>query len=399
MEGFVVLGEVDALSRYDRQLRLEGWDQNKLLSGRVIVAGVGALGCEVAKNLALMGVGELLLIDNDYVELSNLSRQMLYTDQDIGRPKASTAEKKISLMNPLVKAKGLHTDVRKIPEETFAEADVIVSAVDNWPTRRWMNSMAVHVGTPLVDVATDGYYGNVQTVIPGVTSCLECHAEALIPSDIQASECSLRRRTPNDLVKDLSERGISINLSDAETLFQHNIKTVYDIKFAPQTVLDQMDKSLREQVIQLRSLLNPKMPALQSISATVSGLASFEVVRLLHKGSLGRSLNGMMVFDGLRGRLSRIKLERNVNCHVCGYSEDKPVQINVAPNETIADLRERISNLLMFPDTRLQHGAKLLDDTADITSAGICDGDILYIHSSRRATPVAVKVKLIEAGD
>ncbi|MDJ0271359.1 MAG: ThiF family adenylyltransferase, partial [Aigarchaeota archaeon] len=55
------MGEADALARYDRQLRLEGWDQNRLLSGRVIIAGVGALGCEVAKNLSLMGVGELLL--------------------------------------------------------------------------------------------------------------------------------------------------------------------------------------------------------------------------------------------------------------------------------------------------------------------------------------------------
>ncbi|MEM0349185.1 MAG: ThiF family adenylyltransferase [Candidatus Caldarchaeum sp.] len=393
------MGEVDALSRYDRQLRLEGWDQSRLLSGRVVIAGVGALGCEVAKNLSLMGVGELLLIDNDYVELSNLSRQMLYTDQDIGQPKASTAEKKISMMNPLVKVKGLQTDVRRIPEETFGEVDVIVSAVDNWPTRRWINSMAVHVGTALVDVATDGYYGNVQTVIPRVTSCLECHAEALIPADIQASECSLRRRTPNDLVKELSERGIVLEVSEAEALFKYNIKTVYDIKFAPQTVLDQMDKGLRDQVIQLRSLLNPKMPALQSISATVSGLAAFEVVRILHKGSLGRPLNGMMVFDGLKGRLTRIKLERNINCHVCGYDEDKPMQVNVSPDETVADLRERLSNLLMFPDTRLQHGAKLLSDDMEIESAGIVDGDILYIHSSRRATPVAVKVRLVEAGN
>ncbi|MCS6784486.1 MAG: ThiF family adenylyltransferase, partial [Candidatus Caldarchaeum sp.] len=101
------MDKAELMTRYDRQMRLEGWNQQKLSVAKVLVAGIGALGCEVAKNLALMGVGELLLVDNDVVELSNLSRQMLYNDSDISQAKALVAEKRIAEMNPLVKVRGI----------------------------------------------------------------------------------------------------------------------------------------------------------------------------------------------------------------------------------------------------------------------------------------------------
>ena len=91
--------EARVLERYDRQLRIEGWDQEKLMKSSVVVVGVGATGCELSKNLALMGVGKLMLIDNDVVELSNLSRQMLFTDDDLGKPKAVIAAEKLKKMN------------------------------------------------------------------------------------------------------------------------------------------------------------------------------------------------------------------------------------------------------------------------------------------------------------
>lgn len=377
-------------------MRLHGWNQGKLSSAKVIVVGVGALGCEIAKNLALMGIGELLLVDNDYVELSNLSRQMLYTDEDISKPKALVAERKIREMNPLVRVSGIQTDVRKIPEEVFSGVDVVVSAVDNWPTRRWINSMVVVTNKPLVDVATDGYYGNVQVVIPGKTCCLECHAENLIPAEIQASECSLRRKKPAELVDELKEKGIQISLEDAEKLFEQNIKTIYDIKFAPATVLASLESDLRHKVLEMRDYLTPKMPALQSVSATISGLGVFEVVRLLHSGSFGQPFSGLMMFDGLTPRLSRIKLEKNPHCHVCGHDAEKAVEITVSANESIADLKEKISNLFMFPDTRIQRGTRLLEESSTDIGSILRDGDIVYIHSSRRATPLVVKVKFVE---
>lgn len=391
------MGEKPALERYDRQLRLEGWDQYRVSSSKVLVAGVGALGCEVAKNLALMGVGELLLVDYDVVELSNLSRQMLYTDDDIGKPKVAVAEERVRKMNPHVRVAGIHRDIRQLPTEVFSKADVIVSCVDNWPTRRWVNSVSVLAKRLLVDIAVDGYYGNIQVVVPRKTSCIECHSDTLIPVDIQAAECSLRRRRPEDLMKELGEKGVEIEIKIAEEFFKNNIKTIYDIKYAPQHVVEKLSNYALETLQTIRNLLNPKMPALQSISATVAGLGAFEVVRLLHNGSLGRPFSGLYVYDGLNGRLTRVRLDRNMLCHVCGLGEDSPVEVEVAADETVTDLKERIANRFLFPDAQIQIGPRLLDDEKTLAEVGIRDGATLYVHTTRRAEPLLVKVRLVEA--
>ncbi|MCS7129221.1 MAG: ThiF family adenylyltransferase [Candidatus Caldarchaeum sp.] len=388
-----------ALARYDRQLRLDGWEQHRLTAAKVLVAGVGALGCETAKNLALMGVGELLLVDNDNVELSNLSRQMLYVDEDIGKPKAELAQQRVSKMNPHVQVVGVQTDVRHLPVEVFSNFDVFVSCVDNWPTRRWINSMAVELGKPLVDIASDGYYGNVQPVLPRKTACIECHAEALIPTEVQAAECSLRRRKPEDLVLELREKDIIVKVEEAAELFQHNIKTLYDIKYAPQKVVDGLSPELRSLIHRLRSLLNPKIPAVLSVAATVAGLGVFEVVRILHGGSLGKALSGLLVYDGLSGRVSRVKLGRNPLCHVCGVDIDNPTEIAADPGEKIVDLIDKISNKFMFPDVKLQKGTRLLYGDEVVRDAGLRDGDILYVHTSRRASPMPLKVRVVENSD
>jgi ubiquitin-activating enzyme E1 C len=393
------LGEKPALERYDRQLRLEGWDQYRLMSSRVLVAGVGALGCEIAKNLALMGVGELILVDYDVVELSNLSRQMLYDDHDVGKPKAAVAEEKIRRMNPHVSVAGLQRDIRQLPQEVFANVDVLVSCVDNWPTRRWFNSVAVLHNRLLVDVAVDGYYGNVQVIVPRKTACIECHGDTLIPTDVQAAECSLRRRKPEDLVKELSEKAIDISLEIAEEFFKHNIKTVYDVKYAPQHVVEKLSKTALETLQTIRSKLNPKMPALQSISATIAGVGSFEVVRLLHGGALGEPFSGLYVFDGLSGRLSRIRLDRNMLCHVCGLWEDSVVEVEAALDETVGDVKEKIANRFLFPDPQIQMGPRLLDDGHTLAEIGVRDGEVFYVHTTRRAEPLQVRVRLIEARD
>ncbi len=392
------MGEGLPPSRYDRQLRLDGWDQYKLMSAKIVVAGVGALGCETAKNLALMGVGELVLVDNDVVELSNLSRQMLYVDEDVGKEKARIAEDRVKKMNPLVNVVGLQMDVRQVSEEVFSKADVIVSCVDNWPARRWLNSMAVELGKPLVDVATDGYYGNVQVVVPGETACIECHGEALIPSDVQAAECSLRRRRPTDLIAELGEKGVSIEETEAEALFRNNIKTFYDIKYAPPKIIDSLEPYLKSLVLRLRSYLNPKMPALQSISATVAGLGVFETVRILHKGSLGKPFSGLIVYDGLDGKLTKVRLERNELCHVCNVNNERPAELEVSEEETVADLLERIANTFLFPDAQIQLGSRLLEDSLGVKEAGLRNGDLVFVHSTRRAGPLPLRVKVVEAG-
>jgi len=384
------------LERYDRQLRIDGWDQERLFRASVMVVGIGATGCEVSKNLALMGVGRLILIDNDVVELSNLSRQMLFSDEDIGRPKAPTAAEKLRKMNPWVNVEAYFEDVRRVAGEKFEEVDVLVSCLDNWPSRRWLNSLAVELNKPLVDVSMEGFYANLQVVIPGKTACLECHDE-LIPKELRVAECTLRRRTPRDLIEELRENGVEIDLKIAEKLFQLNIKTVYDLKYAQADLLGKLDEKTRKAVIKLQEKLKPRMPALQSIAALIAGIASTEIVKILHGGGLGEVASDLLVYDGLAGRLTAVRLERRPDCFVCGdLVRDEAVKFEVKPDERVIDIKRRIAERFSIPDPELLYKTWRLSDDQRICDLNVKSGDVIYVDTSRRFMPLPLRLEIVE---
>ena len=385
----------ELLERYDRQLRLEGWDQRKLIDSKVIIVGVGAIGCELAKDLTLMGVGKIVLVDNDVIELSNLNRQMLFTDSDIGKPKAEVAAEKLKAMNPWVKIESYYRDVREFDLEFFKDSSVIASCLDNWPTRRWLNSLAVELDKPLVDAAMDGMYANLQIVIPGKTACLECHGEELIPRDVQLAECTLRRRKPEDLLKDLRAEGIDLSLETVEKLFSHGIKTIFDIKYSQADIIEKLDDDLKEVVMDLQEKLKPKMPALQSIASTIAGIASTEIIKILHGRSLGEILNGLLVYDGFNSRFTVVELKRREDCFVCGdYVMEKGVEFKVRLRETVMELKKRIAERFGFPDPELLYRRWRLSDEKRVSELGIKSGDVIYVETSRRYMPLPLRIEV-----
>jgi ubiquitin-activating enzyme E1 C len=386
----------ESLERYDRQARVPGWDQALIQNGSVAIVGVGALGCEVAKNLALMGVGKLVLIDNDVVELSNLSRQMLFTEEDIGKYKSEVAAQKVKNMNRFVEVVHYNSDVRMLPEEVFEQVDVVCSCLDSWGVRRWLNSLTVSLGKPMVDGSIEGFYGNVQVVIPGKTACLECHGENLIPREERLAECTLRRRKPEELVKDLAEQGVNIGQEVAEELFKLNIKTVYDLKYSKiESLADELPPHLRGLILELRERLKPKSPAIQSVSATIAGLMTTQVVKLLHRGKLGEPDTGLFVYDALNSRLTRVRLVRMRNCIVCGDLEEQVQIIDIQRDWTVQTLKELIALRYSFPDPEILYGTKRLSDDQLIADTGIKNEDVIYVSTSRRHMPLPLKIKLI----
>lgn len=383
--------------RYDRQMRIEGWRQDKLLNSTVMIVGVGATGCEVAKNLALMGVGRLILVDNDVVEVSNLSRQMLFLDRDLGRPKVEAAVEKLREMNPWVRVEAFYSDVRELDLTLFKESDVLCSCLDNWPVRRWLNSVAVELDKPLIDAAMEGFYANLQIVIPGKTACLECHGEDLIPKEVQLAECTLRRRKPEDLASDLKQQGIEIETEVVEKLFELGIKTIFDLKYSQADMLEKLDNSLRERVKEIQEILKPKMPALQSIAATIAGIASTEVIKLLHGGSVGKPMKGLLVYDGAAGRFTKVRLDRREDCFVCGdHVREKGVVFTAKPGETVAELKKRIAESFGFPDPELLYKKWKLSDEQTLKQIGVKTGETIYVETSRRFTPLPLQIELVE---
>ena len=162
--------------RYGRQIRLFGEEgQKKLKRTSVFIAGAGGLGSIVSIYMAAAGFGRIRISDFDSVELSNLNRQVLHRTKDVGRYKADSASDTLRSINPEI---SVETMVETINEETIDRllqgCDLIMDAMDNFPTRYLLNKAAMCRKIPLFHGAISGLQGQATTIIPGKTACLRC---------------------------------------------------------------------------------------------------------------------------------------------------------------------------------------------------------------------------------
>jgi adenylyltransferase/sulfurtransferase len=162
--------------RYERQLGLIGkHGQKKLKRAKVFIAGAGGLGTAVLTYLAAAGIGKIEIVDKDSVHLSNLNRQILFSEKDVGKEKAWAAVKKLRSLNPHIELKAKTEDLLlTCLYERVSSFDVLVDALDNFSARYILNRASLHQGIPLIHGAVRGFYGQITTVLPGKTACLRC---------------------------------------------------------------------------------------------------------------------------------------------------------------------------------------------------------------------------------
>lgn len=180
-------------SRYGRQalyseLGREG--QARIERSSVAVVGVGALGCQEAALLARAGVGTLRLIDRDFVEESNLQRQVLYEESDArdALPKAEAAKAHLSRANSTIRIEARVSDVTPSNVESLLTGvDVVVDGSDNFEVRYLLNDWCVKTGTPWIYAAAVGTSGLTMPVLPRVTPCLRCLFEDPPPAGSAAT--------------------------------------------------------------------------------------------------------------------------------------------------------------------------------------------------------------------
>ena len=166
----------ESLARYHRQMLLPGFGesaQRALLDSTALVLGCGALGTVVADMLARAGVGHLVIVDRDFIELTNLQRQVLYTEKDIadGIPKAEAARRRLTEVNADIRITAVVDDINHDNIARLADgADIIVDGLDNFETRYLANDLAVREGIPYVYGAAVGTTGMMFPVMPHTAS-------------------------------------------------------------------------------------------------------------------------------------------------------------------------------------------------------------------------------------
>ena len=162
--------------RYSRQILLDDIaldGQQKLLDSQVLIIGLGGLGTPAALYLAGAGVGTLVLADDDDVHLSNLQRQILFTTEDIDRPKSQVSQQRLTQLNPDIQLTALQQRLTgEALKDAVARADVVLDCTDNMATRQEINAACVALNTPLITASAVGFGGQlmVLTGSRGVTA-------------------------------------------------------------------------------------------------------------------------------------------------------------------------------------------------------------------------------------
>ena len=205
----------DELMRYSRQVLLDGWDidaQLRLKHSRIVMVGAGGLGCPAAETLARAGVGNIHLIDNDVIEISNLQRQTLFLPQDLDQPKAQVAATRLLEINELITVSyevarveaANAAELLKLPAkvetvtQTIASAaapqltplpDLLLDCTDNFAIRELLNRISVVYAIPLLSASAIGMTGQLALYEPALSSgCYHCVFGDSIASASNAAE-------------------------------------------------------------------------------------------------------------------------------------------------------------------------------------------------------------------
>jgi molybdopterin/thiamine biosynthesis adenylyltransferase len=328
------------MSRYDRQSRIKQWNQTSITNSKAILIGAGALGCVAGVNLALAGVGEIVLIDMDTVAVSNLNRQLLFRDEHVGEEKALVAADALHQMNPTITVTGLTRRVEHVPKTTFQPSKqgqkvVVVDGLDNFDTRRWVNSFCVNAKLPLISGGMYGFLGNVQVILPGRTPCLEC--QPLIPEKQLQKAC-----TPPG-------------------------------------------KRRREAAKQREKDEDP-LPAVSSITTIIGGLMTQEYFKLvIDEASVTTEY---IFYDGLSQSFHLIPLAIRPDCIVCSsrYRLDG-IPFGTDPEETLEMLSVKIALLLDAEAPEIVHKGVTLTKYDTTIKKLFKDGDVIYAVARNLPNP------------
>lgn len=178
----------DDLQRYSRQIMLEeiGFvGMEKIRKAKICVVGVGGIGNPVVTQLTAMGIGKIKIVDRDVIEISNLHRQHIFTEKDVGRVKVEAARDRLEQINPSVEIEALPISVTTFTAQKIIEGyDIVVDALDSIDARYALNDACIKLNIPLIYAGALGMLGSVCTIIPNESACLRCMFPALAEDDM-----------------------------------------------------------------------------------------------------------------------------------------------------------------------------------------------------------------------
>ena len=309
-------------------------------SCKILVIGAGGLGCEILKNLALSGFKDIHVIDMDTIDVSNLNRQFLFREADVGKSKAEVAAKFVEK-----RVKGVHITpyngkIQDKDEDYYMQFSMVVCGLDSIEARRWINATLVGMVDdenpesmkPLIDGGTEGFKGQARVIIPTVSSCIECQLDMHAPR-AAVPLCTLATipRQPAHCIEwahiiawEEHRKDIMLDTDDPEHITWLYEKALQRAKeFNIPGVTYPMTQGVVKNII----------PAIASTNAIIAASCCNEAFKI--SSSCNPFLSNYMMYSGDEGVYTyTFETERKEDCPVCG---NLAMSVIVDPNMTLQD--------------------------------------------------------------
>lgn len=380
-----------------------------------MIIGAGGLGCDLVKNLALSGFRDIHIIDMDTIDLTNLNRQFLFRNNDVGKSKSETAAAFINERVPGVKVTPHHCAIQDKDLDFYRQFRIVICGLDSIQARRWINSTLVSMVRyedddatevdwatviPYIDGGTEGFKGQARVIMPTVSSCYECTMD-LFTDDQNYPMCTIKNtpRLPEHCIQyvlmvEWDKQTNKPGIDDDEPVDGDNpkhITWIYEKALERAQEFGIVGVTYRH----TQGVVKRIIPAIASTNAVVASACTNEALKLATL--MAGSLNNYMMYNGNEGLYTyTYETEKRPGCPVCGQPK---FNMKVDPNMTLSSLRESFAEhpKMKFTDSSIRSEEKLLfmaktpalekmtkanlDKT--LTELGIRDGDELLVTDYR----------------
>eukprot|EP00040_Diaphanoeca_grandis_P003579 m.25294 g.25294 ORF g.25294 m.25294 type:complete len:437 (+) comp14943_c1_seq1:80-1390(+) len=390
---------------------------------KVLVIGAGGLGCELLKNLALLGFGNIHVIDMDTIDLSNLNRQFLFRQADVGKAKAECAAAFINKRIANAQVTPHFKRIEDFDKAFYKQFQIVVCGLDSVTARRWMNSMLhdcldydadgnVKPWTviPLVDGGTEGFRGSTRVIYPGKTVCIECTLD-LYPPQVNFPYCTIahRPRLPEHCIEYAKEilwykeqpAEVKLDGDDPE-----------HIKWLMEKASERADEfGIKGVTYRLtQGVVKNIIPAVASTNAVIAASCANEVFKIAT--SCCGYLDNYMSFEQTDGLYTgpQCMEDKKADCSVCS---NRAVPLECDRDMSLTALIQKLKSDVVFQfnepclSTRIGASDKNLYMTKpaaleemlrpnldkSLSELGVTDGGLLTVQDPTSARPITFECK------
>lgn len=328
---------------------------------KILVIGAGGLGCELLKDLAMMGFRNIDVIDMDTIELSNLNRQFLFRKGDIGKSKAEVAAAYINKRIPGSRVTPHFKKIQDYDESFYRQFHIVVCGLDSIVARRWANGMLLSLLSyedgfldqqsiiPMVDGGTEGFKGNARVIVPGMTACIDCTLD-LYPPQVNFPLCTIAHtpRLPEHCIE-----YVRVLLWPKEQPFGDNVAIDGDNPDHVQWIHEKSvqradDYNIVGVTYRLtQGVIKRIIPAVASTNAVIAAVCANEVFKIAT--SCSNPLSNYVVFNDTDGVYTyTFEAEKNDKCLACSQA---PITVEFQESAKLQDIFDHLVN---SPDLQMK---------------------------------------------